>query len=67
MQTITERLNKRMNHQISKANSKTCEGIEPSKLAFLTQMTYKIKPIWHMPYIYNLKKPSKEETLNLKP
>jgi hypothetical protein len=44
MQTITKRLNKQMNHQISKANPKTCEGIEPSKLAFLTQVIYKIKP-----------------------
>ncbi len=43
MQTITKRLNKQMNHQISKANPKTCERIEPPKLAFLTQLTYKIK------------------------
>jgi hypothetical protein len=43
-QTIIERLNKQMNHQISEANPKTCEGIAPPKLAFLTQMTYKIKP-----------------------
>jgi hypothetical protein len=44
MQTIIERLNKQMNHQILKANPEMCERIEPPKLAFLTKVTYKIKP-----------------------
>jgi hypothetical protein len=33
-----------VNHQLSQANPSTCRGIKSIKLAFPTQVPYKIKP-----------------------
>jgi hypothetical protein len=39
-----EKVEQKGEHQISQANSSTCGDIEPLKLNFLAQVTYKITP-----------------------
>jgi hypothetical protein len=44
VQTKNKKVEYLVNHQISQANPNTCKRLESLKLAFLTHVSYKIKP-----------------------
>jgi hypothetical protein len=48
VQTKIEKIEyQEVNHQLSQANPSSCKGIKSTKLAFPTQVAYKIKPNYH--------------------